>query len=86
MMRIRTYEGPPAASRLDVVLPVYAEVYAEPPYCEGPDDVAHFRDHGWPAREAAPGFRLAVATADEQVVGFTFGHELTADTRWWSGA
>jgi len=35
---------------------------------------------------AAPGFRLAVATADEQVVGFTFGHELTADTRWWSGA
>lgn len=36
------YEGPEAAGRLDAFLPAYEEVYTDPPYCEGPRDVAEF--------------------------------------------
>jgi hypothetical protein len=41
---ISTHIGDAARPMLDAVASVYAEVYAEPPYNEGPDDVAHFRD------------------------------------------
>jgi GNAT superfamily N-acetyltransferase len=70
---------------VELVLPVYAEVYSEPPYLEGPAEVDDFA-RSWPARVAAPGFRLVTAAADGRLVGFAFGHELTAGTRWWSGA
>lgn len=67
------------------MLPVYAEVYAEAPYFEGEAEVADFA-RSWPSRIGAPGFRLVIAEADGQPVGFSFGHELTEATRWWSGA
>jgi ribosomal protein S18 acetylase RimI-like enzyme len=70
---------------VELVLPVYAEVYAEPPYLEGPAEVEDFA-RSWPGRVAAPGFRLVTAAEDGHVVGFSFGHQLTAGTRWWAGA
>jgi GNAT superfamily N-acetyltransferase len=70
---------------VDLVLPIYAEVYSEPPYLEGPAEVDDFA-RSWPSRVAAPGFRLVTATLAGEVVGFSFGHGLTAGTRWWSGA
>lgn len=73
------------APLVDLVLPVYAEVYAEPPYFEGPVEVEEFAG-GWRSRVSAPGFRLALAQDEGRVVGFAFGHELRTDTRWWSGA
>lgn len=82
-VRLATFtaaDSPP----VDLVLPVYAEVYAEPPYFEGEAEVADFA-RAWPGRVAAPGFRLIVARSDDRPVGFTFGHELTPNTRWWSG-
>jgi hypothetical protein len=79
------YDGEVARERLDVVRGLYAEVYAEPPYCEGADDVDSFvRD--WPRRVEQPAFRLVVARAGEEAVGFAFGHPLTEKTRWWEGA
>ncbi|SBW21598.1 GNAT family N-acetyltransferase [Protofrankia symbiont of Coriaria ruscifolia] len=69
---------------LELIRPVYAEVYAEPPYCEGPDDVAEFAAD-WPRRVKAPGFRAVTATIDDRPVGMTFGHRLTAETGWWDG-
>ncbi|MET9143338.1 hypothetical protein [Streptomyces sp. NPDC004042] len=39
------YEGTAAAGQLDAFLSAYAEVYAEPPYLEGPRDVAEFVEH-----------------------------------------
>jgi ribosomal protein S18 acetylase RimI-like enzyme len=64
---------------------LYEAVYQEPPYCEGPDDVAAFID-GMPRRTAQPGFRLVTATVDGRLVGFAFGHQLASDTKWWNGA
>jgi ribosomal protein S18 acetylase RimI-like enzyme len=63
---------------------LYATVYAEPPYCEGPEDVADFVK-GWPRRQAQPGFRLVLAWHNVEPIGFAFGHDLDAKTRWWQG-
>ncbi|MFE6839467.1 GNAT family N-acetyltransferase [Streptomyces sp. NPDC057705] len=70
--------------RLDDVVPVYQEVYAEPPYREGPQDAVDFLAR---ARRQATrdGFRLVMArTGGGEVAGFAYGFWLPADTRWWS--
>lgn len=69
---------------LDTVKEIYANAYAEEPYNEGPDDVAEFCA-GWPSRVAQQSFRLVVAQRRGQALGFAFGHQLTTNTRWWSG-
>ncbi len=80
-----TYAGPAAGSLLDVVGPMYAEVYAEAPYYEGEAEVTAFAK-GWERLVGAPGFRLVVARSAEQDVGFALGCMLPADTGWWAGA
>lgn len=77
------YEGPEAAGQLDAFLPAYEEVYAEPPYCEGPSDVAEFIEHYAQQIRSRPGFRLVLARERGQVVGFGYGYRLPADTGWW---
>lgn len=73
-----------ALDQLGAIEGIYANAYAEPPYHEGPEDVAEFCA-GWPHRVAQPSFRLVVARLHGTPVGFTFGHQLTANTRWWNG-
>jgi GNAT superfamily N-acetyltransferase len=80
-----TYDGLAARSLLDVVLPIYAEVYAEPPYYEGAADIEAF-GQGWERFITAAGFRLVLARSGEQIIGFAFGYMLPPDTRWWAGA
>jgi ribosomal protein S18 acetylase RimI-like enzyme len=82
---IQRYDAKSAASVTPDVARLYEAVYREPPYCEDPEDVAEFLK-GMPRRVAQPAFRLVVATTDGKPVGFAFGHQLTADTRWWQGA
>lgn len=76
------YEGSQAAAQLDAFLPAYEEVYVEPPYSEGPSDVAQFIDH-YLAHTKRPGMRLVLAREGE-VVGFTYGFLLPTDTGWWT--
>ncbi|MFH8616956.1 GNAT family N-acetyltransferase [Streptomyces sp. NPDC017979] len=76
-------DGPGAAPLADAFGLVYAEAFAEPPYGEGPDDVAtalrRFR-----ARTRNPAFRAALArTADGEPVGMAYGLPLAPDTDWW---
>jgi GNAT superfamily N-acetyltransferase len=73
-----------ATSELPTVEDIYASAYSEPPYNEGPEDVAQFRSD-WPRRVAQPSFRLVVAKFVDEPVGFTFGHQLSPGTRWWDG-
>jgi ribosomal protein S18 acetylase RimI-like enzyme len=82
---VSRYDGDSALEQLDLVRELYAEVYAEPPYREGPEDVAAFADD-WRRRVGQPGFRLVVAHVGSRPAGFAFGHQLTAGTRWWAGA
>ncbi|MFF0133707.1 GNAT family N-acetyltransferase [Streptomyces mirabilis] len=76
------HEGAAAAAQLDAFLHAYEEVYVEPPYCEGPSDVAEFIEH-YQVQARRPGMRLVLARDGEKVVGFTYGYYLAPDTRWW---
>lgn len=77
------YEGPDAVGQLDVFLTAYEEVYADPPYSEGPRDVAEFIERYPQQIRTRPGFRLLLARDGSEVVGFTYGYRLPADTSWW---
>ncbi|MDJ0460433.1 GNAT family N-acetyltransferase [Streptomyces sp. H27-C3] len=77
------YEGEEAAVQLDAFLPAYEEVYAEPPYSEGPSDVAQFIEH-YQVHAQRPGMRLIIARDGEDVVGFTYGYFLPPGTGWWT--
>lgn len=72
-------------AQLSAIRDLYAEVYAEPPYCEGPADVADFAV-GWPRRVAHSSFRLVIAQWCDEPIGFSFGHQLPVQTDWWNGA
>lgn len=82
---ITTYGGEESEQTFDIVRALYSEVYAEPPYLEGPADFDDF-GQSLPRRAAAPGFRIVVAYVANEAVGFALGHELGARTRWWDGA
>lgn len=81
-IRYARYDGPDATARLDAFLPAYEEVYAEPPYLEGPQDVAEFTEH-YQGHTQRSGMRLVLARDADEVVGFAYGYYLAADTRWW---
>ncbi|MET8279172.1 hypothetical protein [Micromonospora sp. NPDC005174] len=59
---------------------LYAVVYAEPPYAEGPDQVAAFAA-ALPAEPRRPGFALVVAHDAGDLVGAAYGWTMTAG-RW----
>lgn len=63
---------------------LYATVYAEPPYLEGPDEVNRFRE-SLPAEVGNAGFSLIAAEEDEQLIGVSYGWTMAAGT-WWSRA
>ncbi|MFD6551634.1 GNAT family N-acetyltransferase [Streptomyces sp. NPDC058398] len=77
------YAGADAADQLDAFVPAYEEIYVEPPYLEGPRDVAEFIEH-YAVQARRPGMRLVLAREGDEVVGFTYGYYLASDTRWWA--
>jgi GNAT superfamily N-acetyltransferase len=79
---VSLWTGDDPATALDVILPTYEEVYAEPPYLEGPRDISDFMER-FRVQAKRPGFRLVLAREGEDVVGFSFGFRLPADTLWW---
>ncbi|MEU4119833.1 GNAT family N-acetyltransferase [Kitasatospora sp. NPDC028055] len=82
---LETFTDPDAAARvLDEITPLYERVFAEPPYLEGPRDLAGFLE-GYEAFRTMPGFRLVLARSGGALVGFAFGVLLQPDSRWWNG-
>ncbi|WKU05626.1 GNAT family N-acetyltransferase [Micromonospora sp. HUAS LYJ1] len=61
---------------------LYATVYAEPPYQEGPQEVARFRE-SLPDEATRPGFSMIAAEDDGLLVGAAYGWTMPAGT-WWS--
>jgi GNAT superfamily N-acetyltransferase len=84
-LTLSVYGADTGLAQLDTVRELFAEVYAEPPYCLGAGDVADFAAD-WPQRVAAPHFRLVLARYAGEPVGFAFGVQLGARTAWWNGA
>lgn len=76
----------PDPDLLATIQPLYTEVYAEPPYSEGPAEVQEFIDR-WDAQIARPGFRIVLAhhQPDDELVGFCFGLPLSPGSNWWEG-
>ncbi len=71
------------ARALDDIAPVYEAVFAEPPYLEGPRDLALFLET-YQHEHEVPGFRLVLArTADGDLAGFAYGLPLSSGTSWW---
>lgn len=85
LLSLERRDGSEAVGLLDEILPAYEEVYAEPPYNEGPRDIAEFIER-FQRQAERPGFRVVVARSGGSPVGFSFGYRLPADTRWWAGA
>lgn len=79
---VERWEGLECAAQLDVVLPMYKEVWVEPPYCEGIKEIADFVDR-FAQEVRLPGARLVVARCGGLPVGYAFGYPLPPDTGWW---
>jgi GNAT superfamily N-acetyltransferase len=84
-VKLETFQADPTGTVLATIRPLYAEIYAEDPYGEGPADVDDFAET-WPSRASQPGFRAVIAYTDTGTpIGFTFGHQLSPTTQWWNG-
>ncbi|MBQ0900981.1 GNAT family N-acetyltransferase [Micromonospora sp. U21] len=76
--------GSSAAPLFPPLVELYAVVYAEPPYEEGPEQVSRFAN-GLPTEAARPGFTLVAAEDDGALIGAAYGWTMLAG-RWWSQA
>lgn len=81
---VEWWEGLECAMQLDVVLPMYKEIWADPPYREGPKEVADFVDR-FAQEIRLPRARLVIARRGGTPVGYAFGYPLPPDTGWWQG-
>lgn len=72
------------ADLLPALADLYAVVYAEPPYHEGPDQVERFRE-ALAKDSIRPGFSLILANEADHLVGAAYGWTMPAGS-WWSGA
>ncbi|WBB94159.1 GNAT family N-acetyltransferase [Verrucosispora sp. WMMC514] len=64
-----------ARTMTDEIRDLYAVVYAEPPYCEGPEHVRQF-GRWWSDHLRQPGFTLATARDAGRLVGAVYGHTM----------
>jgi ribosomal protein S18 acetylase RimI-like enzyme len=79
---LQAYDAVAARAHVSVVETIYAAAFGEPPYLEGPDDVAEWRDD-LAEQLTRPGFALVLATVDEQPAGFAYGYTMTRDLPRW---
>jgi GNAT superfamily N-acetyltransferase len=81
---LRSYIADPNGALLRMVRPIYAEVFAEPPYGEGPAEVEDFVAY-WQTVATQPGFRLVLVFVCHQLIGFAFGVPMDVEADWWDG-
>jgi len=60
---------------------LYAEVFAEPPYREGPEDVAGFVRR-FRRQTRQPGFALVISRTGDALTGMAYGYTMAPD-EWW---
>jgi GNAT superfamily N-acetyltransferase len=78
------HDGKSAAQLTDQLVGLYAKVYSEPPYEEGPEQVRRFRD-SLPDDMTRQGFSLVSAQEDSLLLGVSYGWTMPAGI-WWSRA
>lgn len=85
VVSIKHYDARSLGAVIPEVARLYEVVYQEPPYYETSEDAADFAS-GLPRRGEQPAFRLAAASVGDTLIGFAFGHQLAAESKWWQGA
>lgn len=83
---IRTQLETPSTSEslYEPVCRLFAAVFGAPPLNRSPQTLASQR-RSLRSLMTERTFGLATAWDDEQLVGFAYGHALTADSHWWDG-
>lgn len=84
-LTLTVYGTDTSADQSGTVGELYAEIYTEPPYNEGSTEVEDFTS-GWSRTIDQRNFRLVVARRASEPIGFAFGLQLRARTKWWDGA
>lgn len=84
-LRVTIYGTDTSLDQRNTVRDLYAEIYAEPPYHEGPAEVEDFAS-GWHRTIDQRNFRLVIARRAGEPIGFAFGVQLRVRTKWWKGA
>jgi GNAT superfamily N-acetyltransferase len=82
MVAYEVLDGVQALQLVAEVGELYAEVFAEPPYLEGPQDVARFVEH-FTGDLTRPGFGLVRAADGSVLVGVAYGWTMAAGA-WFS--
>jgi ribosomal protein S18 acetylase RimI-like enzyme len=72
-----------ARDRMDELSELFLDVYSEPPYLMGEDEVHLFQER-FEAQRQQEGFSLVTARGDGKLIGFIFGVTLLPTTQWWS--
>jgi GNAT superfamily N-acetyltransferase len=76
------FDGPQAMELTEVLRGLYAEVYAEPPYCEGEEHVNQFVER-FAEEVRRPGFSLAAALHGQSLIGAAHGWTM-GPGKWFS--
>lgn len=76
--------GRTAKPHFDDLAGLYTAVYTGPPYNEGPEQIARFREK-LPVEASFPGFALVTAHTEGPLIGAAYGWTMPAGT-WWSRA
>lgn len=84
-LTVTIYSTDTSLDQRSTVRDLYAEIYAEPPYNEGPTEADDFAS-GWHRTIDQRNFRLVIARRAGEPIGFAFGVQLRARTKWWKGA
>ena len=79
----RRHSGEQSDELVEQLAAVFAEVYAEPPYHFGSDEVTLFRER-FDVQRQQGGFSMVTAHSEPELVGFVFGVTLLPTTGWWS--
>ena len=83
-MTVHRLNGTTIAPFIPGLVDLYAIVYAEPPYEEGPEQVEEFRTK-LPTEATRAGFAAVIQTEGAAVVAAAYGWTMPAGT-WWSRA
>jgi ribosomal protein S18 acetylase RimI-like enzyme len=84
-LTLTIYGTDTSLNQRSTVRDLYAEIYAEPPYNEEPDEADDFAS-SWHRTIDQRSFRLVIARRADEPIGFAFGVQLRARTKWWNGA
>lgn len=77
-------DGVAALALRDAATELYAAVFAEAPYNEGPEMAEHFR-RAFKRETKRPGFVFIAAIEEGELVGMAYGFTMPAG-EWWRGA